>query len=448
LSRPSSSSASFSSSPRQPAATPPTIVCMLCGVAADEIEGFIAENLTETEMVAELQELCAKLTGDAQTACDLIVTLLPAAVKLFETDITPSEVCVALKLCSAAFANGTDMTAMPYYVVDLDAPPQQRWAKVWSDPRNVWVINTLFNAVESLIGPDGMQALSVAGSALLDFVDPEYAEEIRGGAAAINMSSGIVTIVNIFYELQDFCTSIVAQTSAGKILHARNMDMGIGLGLTDLLRNGSYIVNYTRGGQLLYQSVQFPAFLGVFTASKPNGFSASIDTRYLQGPFWDMYEDFVAALKENATLPTWLLRRVFDSESTFTDAVQVLNTTQLVDSVYYIMGGLSANEGCVISRNRTSSNHFLQLDFPKRFFLAQTNWDWWQTEPAIDAGRYYEANLLMNQTSPSTLTLQKMLRVLSTKPVFNAQTTMTVLMQAGTGTFKGYRRWCNGACVE
>jgi hypothetical protein len=47
----------------------------------------------------------------------------------------------------------------------------------------------------------------------------------------------------ITYSL-DACTSIVAQTPDGKILHARNLDFWAGMGFTDTLKNMTFVANF------------------------------------------------------------------------------------------------------------------------------------------------------------------------------------------------------------
>ena len=46
------------------------------------------------------------------------------------------------------------------------------------------------------------------------------------------------------------------------------------------------------------------------------------------------------------------------------------------------------------------------------------------------------------------LTLEGLYEVLSVKPVFNLQTTYTILAQAGAGSFQTYVRYCPYPCAE
>lgn len=66
---------------------------------------------------------------------------------------------------------------------------------------------------------------------------------------------GWIAMLNIGYEISgkysrplsnfsDACTSIVAQTPDGKILHARNLDFWAGMGFTDTLKNMTLVAEF------------------------------------------------------------------------------------------------------------------------------------------------------------------------------------------------------------
>jgi N-acylethanolamine-hydrolysing acid amidase len=56
--------------------------------------------------------------------------------------------------------------------------------------------------------------------------------------------------MNLFYDLTSACTSIVAQTHNGSIIHGRNLDYSL-----PNLQNITLKVNFTSRGQLVYQYV-------------------------------------------------------------------------------------------------------------------------------------------------------------------------------------------------
>jgi hypothetical protein len=70
----------------------------------------------------------------------------------------------------------------------------------------------------------------------------EQSGEIKSCAATIGVSEGWLAMFNIGYEISDFCTSIVAQTPDGRVLHARNLDFWDGMGFTNSLKQMAVIV--------------------------------------------------------------------------------------------------------------------------------------------------------------------------------------------------------------
>jgi hypothetical protein len=70
----------------------------------------------------------------------------------------------------------------------------------------------------------------------------EYSQEIQGCAAASGISEGWLAMFNIGYEISDACTSMLAQTTDGRVLHARNLDFWDGMGFTASLKDMAVIV--------------------------------------------------------------------------------------------------------------------------------------------------------------------------------------------------------------
>ena len=59
----------------------PTISGALCGIAVNEIEAFLAENVTEEEIEKFLiSNVCSFVSGEIQVMCDQLVQALPALV--------------------------------------------------------------------------------------------------------------------------------------------------------------------------------------------------------------------------------------------------------------------------------------------------------------------------------------------------------------------------------
>lgn len=82
-------------------------------------------------------------------------------------------------------------------------------------------------------------------------VDHQKYEEVRGIVETVNspkvtLARGI--LLNTLYELQAWCTSIVAQTPLGEIIHARNLDFDF----ADNMRKITYRAHFKQGDESIF----------------------------------------------------------------------------------------------------------------------------------------------------------------------------------------------------
>jgi len=423
--------------------------CGLCAIAVNEVEGFLVENLTIYEMEEKLKnDVCANM-GLQQFICDTIVDMLPTLLAAFDQKYPVGTACVEIHMCAKPpQGNHQDPVPAPLYTINLDLPPAQRWKTVCSVPQYGAYMQGFVNLVKGIL-PDNGKALEDAGDLLNEYYFPtEYAQEISGCGQYLGVSTGWLTIINIGYEISDACTSIVAQTLDGKIFHARNLDFWTGIWLTDTLRNMTFQAEFMKGGKLMFHATTFAGFVGVLSGQKPNAFSVTVDTRFYPGGVVQMFYEIIAAIQErNASLVTFLSRKVFTNENNFAAALENLSNDELIADVYYIIAGVSAGQGAVISRNRINATDVWMLDPPKRWFEVETNYDHWEQPPWFD-DRVAPANNAMNAMGRQNLSLDGMMQVLTVKPVMNIQTTYTILSCPATSFYKSYARWCDYPCTE
>jgi len=384
--------------------------------------------------------------GILEEPCDLMVDGLPVILSGLENQWSVSVVCVDLSFCTAPFAPHVDPVPMPRYTIDLGLPPIQRWTEICSVPAIKLNANYLYTVFTTLIpGPE----LGDLGKLLADDYFPtELSQELQGCAAAFGFPYGYLALFNLGYEVSDACTSIVAQSNDGTVYHARNMDFWAGMGFTDTLKELAILVDFQREGKTVFSSASFCGFVGVLSGFKADGFSVTVDTRFYPGGIGQLFYEIIAAIEErNASLVSFLLRDVMQNENDYESALTNLVNGELIADVYYIIAGASAGQGAVISRNRTGADDVWSLDFPSRWYEVETNYDHWEPAPWFD-DRIDPANNAMNAMGLSGLTLQNLYDVLSVKPVFNLQTTYTILSCPSTGTFEAYTRYCEYPCVE
>ncbi|KNC50604.1 saposin A [Thecamonas trahens ATCC 50062] len=85
-------------------AAPLDLECSLCELVAKAVEGYLAKNNTQAQIVAELEKLCAMTPW--KDSCDSIVEeYLPQIIQAIEDNETPEQLCTTIGLCSSAIAN-------------------------------------------------------------------------------------------------------------------------------------------------------------------------------------------------------------------------------------------------------------------------------------------------------------------------------------------------------
>jgi len=425
-----------------------SFLCALCGIAMNEVEGFLSSNLTVTEIQAEItQNVCSHLSGMGVVVCNFLVGELPTLIQKITNPNSVSIICVDLHLCPQPFPNQPDMVPVPHVTLNLDLPPADRWTQVCSMPQVQANTQFLYNFIVKLLPGHGRR-INDLGELINDYYFPtSYAAEVRGCATHVGIPYGWLAWFQIGYEVSDDCTSILSLDKTGKIFHARNMDFGAGMGFTSTLKNSTIQVDFQRGGKTIFTATTFGGYLGVLTGMKPKAFSATVDTRFYPEGWTEQFYEILAAIEEkNASLVSFLLRDTFETQPNYENALQALTTRNLIADVYYILGGLTS--GAVISRNRTIAANIWKLDKSSgRWFEVQTNYDHWQPPPWYD-NRRDPAIQHMTHMGRDNITIKNLYGILSMKPTLNLQTTYSIVASASLSFIDTFVRTCEYPCVQ
>jgi len=336
---------------------------------------------------------------------------------------------------------------VPVNIINLDLPPAQRWTKICSNSTYKLIMGQLIDALEHLF--DNITLINELGELINNVYFPqEYAQEIKGCAAAMGVEYGWLSWVNMGYEVTSACTSIVAQDKAGKVYHVRNMDFYDGIWLTDHLKNLTMTLEYQKGGKTLFHATSFAGYVGVLSGMKPNVFSVSINTRYYpKNGLKNFLLEIVAAIMEkNNSLVSFLTRHAMTTQTSFAGALNLLSNGPLIADVYYTIAGPNAFDGAVISRNRLNASDVWRLN-KTRWYEVQTNYDHWVKPPWFD-DRVVPADNAMTALGQNNVNYAGLFKVLSVKPVLNIQTTFSMLTSPADGSYTSYSRWCPYPCAE
>eukprot|EP00439_Symbiodinium_sp_Y106_P040659 s125_g5.t1 len=315
-------------------------------------------------------------------------------------------------------------------VVDLDLPPEQRWAAAMKDAAEP--LKKMITHFKSLVGvlseelfkliEDSPKFKRLAEQVLTDM--GEYGLEMRGIANATGIPEEEILFVNMMYEIEGGCTSIVAQDADGHVVHGRTGDAP-NADLRPLLRN----IHFVRGKASLYDSTVFLGYVGSLTAVKKGGFSVTVNTRY-DSTHWAALLAFLEG-KGSGNFLSLLLREVFVHNTTYSEALDTIRSAKLLGPAYVIVGGTARGEGAILERSATSvvGERLLADEAAKgRNSVVETNWDFGK-DPFFD-NRRSPAEHCLSERFNENITFSGLFSVLAARPNRNRLTTYTALMSA------------------
>lgn len=380
------------------------------------------------------------------------------------------------------------------FIVDLDLPEEQRWQQVgelYADKSFLLVEYLRRNLPKGWLKP----VEAIAGKLLPFFKD--YGGEMKGYAAALNITDGDVVSINLIYQLERLglscdswnntgpsktcdlprnadddstegsegfygpfmpypdsdeaeyeremadidapgpCTSFVVQDPDNKIWAGRNLDWNF----PDVLKEFIINVDFHKGGKSLYKATTAVGFVGILHAVKPGKFAWSMDARRKGGNIaLNLLE---MALGAGVRTPEQHARYVFETEDSYSTAKDALANTEIVNPVYYILSGVEKNEGAVLARDRKGVVHTYLMEeeiaspggnVQKDFWVGITNYDLDKRPlPADDRATPMTDNL--NALEGKPFNDKEVWDILQTWPTFNAHTDITAVVDVASGKF-------------
>lgn len=198
-----------------------------------------------------------------------------------------------------------------------------------------------------------------------------YGNTVNSVAAATNHAGAIG--LNLSYDFA--CTTAVAADPDGS---GNRMLRTLDWPLKGL---GREVVAASHAGPAgPYSDVTWPGFVGITTAMAPGRFSAAINQpparRFSPLLPLDAVTNRWLAWRQTAMPPVHLLRHVFETCKSYSEAKAVLATTPISIPAFFTLSGTASKEGCVIERTETDSrthaapisvsNHWIGLSVPGR----------------------------------------------------------------------------------
>lgn len=356
-------------------------------------------------------------------------------------------------------------SAIPRYNISLDDAPADRWTDVVA-PLSTEIqalIDTFMRRNHSGAHPIYQWIIEHFGESEMRRIPAIYREEIEGISKATGINVGELWVMNMMYELEGYCTSIVAKGANGTIWHGRNLDFGLFMGadntthnwaLTPRLRDVLVDISFTRGGAEVYRSVTFAGFVGLLTGSKTGSFSLSVDTRFDANLDKGILEWIVLGKNQDCHFLTFTTRDVIENNATYADALRTLVNYMPLGPAYIIVGdgggdvgGAVVTKQFVSESDRETTNSTVDVwqlsDAIESgsYYVLETNYDRVKPPPDFDDRRYPAMNCL-DSLEPGAFGPSDLWTVMSSNPTRNAMTTFTSLMSPTTGHFEAYVQFC------
>ncbi|XP_045196944.2 N-acylethanolamine-hydrolyzing acid amidase-like [Mercenaria mercenaria] len=307
------------------------------------------------------------------------------------------------------------------YAVNLDVAPEKRWQQVAIEHKEL--IKDVHSVITSVIPEDLLPYVELIATDLDYYIAKPYAGEMRGFAAALNISVGDVVMANLIYDVSAFCTSIISQDANGQIWHSRNLDYSF----TDILKNITIAVDFQSKGVTEYSIITYAGYVGALTGQRPNVFTVTVDERDQGSIIWNLV---IGILDKQVSPVSFLVRDALAYDRNFSAAVDRLSYTATAADAYFIMGGAKEGEGAIITKGRLAPDDVWKLDPASgRWFLVETNYDHWTTPPPSD-NRREPAIKAISALGQKNISVMNLFDVMSTPKVLNPHTTYTVVMSA------------------
>eukprot|EP00928_Gymnodinium_smaydae_P014179 TRINITY_DN15154_c0_g1_i2.p1 TRINITY_DN15154_c0_g1~~TRINITY_DN15154_c0_g1_i2.p1 ORF type:complete len:486 (-),score=72.98 TRINITY_DN15154_c0_g1_i2:169-1626(-) len=238
-------------------------------------------------------------------------------------------------------------------------------------------------------------------------------EEVPEVAEALGVDVCDVLFLSIMYDIAGGCTSGVANTPDGKIVHGRNLDymafptdikkampisddIRVGAGKLDgvaTIEDLTFEMTFVLPNGDSFSGPNYVGYVGMLTGARSGGLSISLNQRYPRGQAGSAL-NWQAAFPDGRydqkyVSPSLWIRTMLQIGSKYSDALHHMDDQRFIVPAYITIGGVNPNEGSVTMVNRDSKHHRGSLgthDFPCRGdFCIITNEDPYEMQDAFDS---------------------------------------------------------------
>lgn len=320
------------------------------------------------------------------------------------------------------------------YKVSLDENPRTRWREVIID--NLEQLTRVMGQLEKMI-PSGWISYGVektlAACAYMDMV--LYNQELYSISELTGIPIGKLIILQLYYELNASCTSILTDSKDGVCL-TRTMDWEL-----PMLKDLTIEVEFMTNNKVAFKATTWVGCVGIFTGMKPGAFAVSLNYRRTNDSL------FLNIMKTITYCwpASFLIRVALTHCNTYEEAVNILSNSDLIAPCYLTIASADLSKdsrGCILIRDRdglfscAENPEFLQESATG--YIVQTNHDKYLDKNGDNIVYSYqrldEINKIMNKNFVNDPI--KLMSKLTEFPIINEETIYTTQMIPRTGEFR------------
>ena len=359
---------------------------------------------------------------------------------------TCAHVCRAAETCPVAIK--APYRRVPEHYLDLDLPPEKRWARLVAQyrPQLVAALEACMRQIPYIhkLVEAAPRKHDTYANALLG---PEYAAEARALAKLLDKSLGSVLLLQIYYEIVTMCTSLVAPDAHGTMWHGRTLDWPIAM---NELKPITVTLKVRRNDRILYRSTTFLGFLGVLTAVRPQGWAVSVNARletlsFADDGIGDVRSKLtgILGILRGAHMPLmFTLRRLMETEEDYDKVLEKLQKASSYRNIYAIVSGAQAYQGAVLTYTALASDppetRTMYVTKTKKYrkALIQTNNDARKQCPRFNMATAYIKDIPRDKCG----VVNRIVEAIFDVPVANHMTLHHTWMCAARGEIHSYRQ--------
>jgi acid ceramidase len=225
------------------------------------------------------------------------------------------------------------MAAPPVITIDLAQPPRRRWEPIFA-----W--GGRIGGLLAAAGGPSMAALAAREDVMQvvqRLIAADHFAEFQGLSAATGVDLRALLLGNGTYDLVKFgigCSAFAVDAPGGP-LHGRNLDW---YAPDNVLALETLVCRFVNAPAGPFTTIGWPGFIGALSGCAPGRFSITLNAAFSADP---------PVPRQPVAL---LLRRVFEEERSFADAVARLSREPISTDCLILVAGMRAGEMAVIER--------------------------------------------------------------------------------------------------